>query len=98
MRNHWCALRQQQGSKEVALLATSQLQDNFIISGAFHTVIPRTVMGFSVAAIFTIGLIVLVVIRDQVAQCKTVMGSDEVNRSRGAPAIIGIEIRRPRQP
>lgn len=53
-------------------------------------------MGLAVAAIFTVGIIVLLVIRNQVTQGKPVVGGDEVDGRGWATAVVGIKVRRTR--
>ena len=70
MGEHRDALGEQQGGEEVALLTQPQLPDLGVIGRALDAAVPRPVVALTVGAALAIGLVVLVVVGDQVAQVK----------------------------
>ena len=60
-----------------------------IVGRALGAVVPRSVVRFAVVAVLAVGLVVLVVVRHEVAQREAVVGGDEVDR-RGRPAGVGL--------
>src|SRR5256885_15817524 len=63
---HGHALREEQGSDQVAFLPLAEGADAGVASGAFGAAVPRVVVGGTVAVALAVGLIVLVVVTDQV--------------------------------
>src|SRR4029079_14799595 len=77
VQQHGYALRQQQGRDEVPLLAGAERQDLLVVGGSFHPEVRRGVVGLTVVVVLAVGLVVLVVVRHEVAQREAVMGGDE---------------------
>ncbi len=78
--------RQEQRGEQVAFLLVAQADDRRIISRSFDPAIPAEVRLVTVAVVLAIGLVVLVVVADQVVQRETVMGGDEVDARPRPPA------------
>ena len=58
----------------------------------------RPVVVGAVAVVLAVGLVVLVVVGDQVAQGEAVVGGHEVDRRERQPAVVGVQVARPGQP
>ena len=54
---------------------------------AFFTAVPRAVVALAVVVVLAVGLVVLLVVGDQVAQGEAVVGGDEVDRRVRCPAV-----------
>ena len=65
--------------KEVLDLAVAQRLDAGSSVGPFHAAIPAQVVVGAVAVVLAVGLVVLVVVRDQIVQREPVMAGDEVD-------------------
>src|SRR4051812_27438333 len=89
---HGNSLRKKKCGQEVSLLSGAQRIDACIIRGTFDTAVPAFVIVSSVAVLFAISFVVLVVVTDQVAQSETVMGSNEVAARGGRPAIVRVKV------
>src|SRR5262249_50746761 len=85
-QQHRDALRQQPRGQEAALLPGPQREDGLVLGGAFGTAVPGPVVVGPVPAVLAVGLVVLVVVGDQVGQGEPVVAGDEVNRGDRAPA------------
>ena len=72
-QEHRHALRQQQRREEVALLPRPQLVDRRIVGRPLDAVVPRAVVALAVAVVFAVGLVVLVVVRHEIAQREAVV-------------------------
>src|SRR6185436_13280265 len=95
-QNHRNTLRQQQGSKEIPLLPLAQRADRRIVGRAFDAAVPAAIVGFAVAVVFAVGLVVLFVVADEVVQRESVVRGDEIDACRRAPALE--QVARSRQP
>src|SRR4029077_7160261 len=92
------ALGQQQGGQEVALLPGPQGQDGRVVGGAFDAAVPGPVVVAAVPVVLAVGLVVLVVVGDQVLQGEAVMCGDEVDRGHRAPAVLLVQVAGPGEP
>ena len=54
-------------------------------------------MRFAVVVVLAVGLVVLLVVRDEVTQGEAVVGGDEVDGCHGPPPVVLVQIRRPGQ-
>src|SRR5699024_2698256 len=82
---HRHPLGDHQRGEEVALLASAQAQDVLVVGGAFGAAVPGPVVALPVPVVLTVGLVVLLVVGDQVGEGEPVVGGDEVDRGdRGA--------------
>ena len=61
-QQHGHPLRQQQGGKQVALLALAQRQDGGVVGWPLDAAVPRQVVAVAVAVVFAVGQIVFVVV------------------------------------
>src|SRR5208282_3481324 len=85
---HRDSLRQQQRGQEVALLPGPQREHGLVVGGTFGAAVPGPVVIAAVPAVLAVGLVVLVVVGDQVGQGEAVVAGDEVHRGDGAPAVL----------
>ena len=94
---HRRAVRQEQRRQEVADLAQPQRDDLGVVRRPLDAAVPRAVVVGAVAVVLAVGLVVLGVVRDHVAQREAVVGGDEVDRGeRVAPAVL-VEVGGPGQ-
>ena len=95
---HRHALREQQRREEVPLLARAQRVDRRIVGRPLGPAVPRAVVVGAVLVALAVRLVVLLVVRDEVAQREAVVRGDEVDR-RERPAPVGlVEVGRAAEP
>ena len=88
-KQHRDALREHQRRNEVALLLLAQREDALVLGGTLGAAVPRAVVVVAVAVVLAIGLVVLVVVGNEVLEREAVMGGDEVDARPGpAPALV----------
>ena len=95
---HGHPLGQEQGGQEVALLAAAEGEHVGIVGVALDAAVPRPVVVGAVAVVLAVGLVVLAVVGDQVAQGEPVVGGDEVDRRRRLAGAALVEVARPGEP
>src|SRR5258708_10103056 len=76
---HRDSLREQQRGEQVALLPVPQRDDGLVVGLALDTAVPGPVVALAVGPALPVGLVVLLVVGDQVAQGKAVVGGDEAD-------------------
>ena len=64
-----------------------------VVGWPFYTTIPRVVIVFAVPIPFAIGVIMFLIVIDQIVQGETIVRGDEVNRSVWSPAGGLIKVR-----
>src|SRR5690606_16775891 len=84
---HGHALAEQEGGDEVALLSLAHGDDAGIVGGAFSAAVPALVVVGAVLVVLAVGLVVLLVVADQVLEAETIVGGDEVDAGVGLAAI-----------
>ena len=89
---HRHALGQEQRREEVAHLAVPQREDGGVVGRPFDAAVPRAVVLLAVAVVLAVGLVVLLVVRDQIAQREAVVRGDEVDAGVGAPRGALVEV------
>ena len=89
---HRNALGEQQGRHQVAALTSPQRHDVGVVGGTLDSVVPRAVVRLAVVAVLAVGLVVLVVVRHEVAQGEPVVGGDEVDRRRGSAGVCLVQV------
>ena len=92
VQQHRNALREHQRGDEVALLARAKGVDGRIIRRPLDPEIQRSVVRFAVLVVFAVGVVVLVVVRDQVAQGEAVVRRDEVDRRDRATSGVLVQV------
>ena len=98
VKQHRHTLRQEQRGDEVALLACPDFEHYRIVGFALGSAIPRAVVRLTVVVVFTVGDVVLLVVRHKVTQCESVMGCDEVDGCHRPPTRRLIQFGRSTQP
>src|SRR5262245_16198069 len=96
--DHRYALREQECRQKVPNLTRAQRDDRRIARWSFGAAVPAQVVAFAVAVVLEVGVVVLLVVADQVLQCEPVVRSDEVDarvRTAAAPLIQVIAARDP---
>src|SRR5262245_1288593 len=76
---HRHALRQEQRREEIALLPAAKAVHVRIVGRPFGAAVPRSVVSLAVATVFAVGLVVLLVVRHEVAEREAVVRGDEVD-------------------
>ncbi|MNI78607.1 hypothetical protein D3C73_1349960 [compost metagenome] len=79
-QEHGRTLCKEQRGEQVAHLPIAQVDDLRVLGRPLDTAVPRPVIGVAIAVVFAVGLVVLVVVGNQVVKGKTVMRGDEVDR------------------
>ena len=82
-KNHRHALAQEKRGEEVLDLAQAKAFDCRIVARALHAEIVAQVVVVSVPVILAVGLVVFLIVADQVVERETVVGGDEINRISG---------------
>ena len=89
-QDHRHALREQQGGDEVAGLAAAQCQDLGVSRRPLDAAVPAPVGVGAVTIALAVGLVVLLVVGDEVGQRKAVVAGDEVDRVQRATAVVEV--------
>src|SRR6478752_5534179 len=84
-QQQWYARREQQSRKKRPLLPSAQREHVGIAGWPLSSAVPR-------AVVLCVGLVVLVVVGDQVGQREAVVHGDEVDRRGGSAAFIGVVV------
>ena len=92
--DHGHALADQQGGQEVAALAGAQRHDLGVVGLPLDTAVPRAVVRVAVVVVLAVGLVVLLVVGDEVTQREAVVGRDEVHGRAGAAPVPLVEVGR----
>ena len=96
--DHRHAVGQAERRHQVRGLPPAQRDDLRVVGLALDAVVPRPVVVGAVAVVLAVGLVVLLVVADQVAQGEAVVRGHEVDRGVRRPAVVGVEVGRARQP
>src|SRR6185437_8337663 len=86
--------RQQQGGEQIALLLVAKRRDRRIVGRPLGPAVPAEITVVAVAIALAIGLVVLLVVRDEIGQREAVMGGDEIHARPGPPAAMRKDVRR----
>ncbi len=89
---HRDTLREQQRGQEIALLPAAQRQHPLVVRVALGAAVPGPVVALSVRPVLAVGLVVLFVVGDQVAQGEAIVGSDEVDACPRMPGVGLVEV------
>ena len=90
--------REQQRGQQVAGLPPPQPDDRVGCGVPLDAAVGRAVVVGAVPVVLPVGLVVLVVVGDEVAQREAVVRGDEVDGRDRQPPVLGVEVRRARQP
>src|SRR5687768_3304162 len=91
-KQHGHALRQHQRREKVTLLTGSQCVDVGILRGTFGSAIPRSIVTLSITTVFPVCLVMLFVVRDEVAKRQSIVRRNEVDAGIWAPSRPLIQI------
>src|SRR6188474_2113809 len=89
---HRHALGEKQRREKIAALPIAQHVNLRVIGRSFDTAIPRLIIVVTVAVVVVVQLVVFFVVADQIGQCESVMGCDEVHARVRPPAVMFIKI------
>ena len=89
---------QAQRGQQVRGLLVPQRDDVGVGGLALDAAVPGAVVVGAVAVLLEVGLVVLAVVADQVAQREAVVGGHEVHRGVRRPAVVGVQVGGARQP
>src|SRR6185312_9906632 len=78
--------------QEVAVPAAAQLVDLRVIGAALGAAVPRAVVVGAVLVVLLVGLVVLVLVGDEIRQGETVVGGHEVDRREGVAPLVLVEV------
>ena len=84
--------RQQLQCEEILDLAVAQRLDRRIVGGSLHAAVPAQIVIGTVAVVLAIGLVVLVVVRDQVVEGKAVMAGHEIDALLGFALLVTVNV------
>ena len=87
-QQHRRALRKKQRRQQSPLQRGAQCQHVGVVGGPFDAAIPAQVVLVTVAVVLAIGVIVLVVVADQVVQGKTVVRRQKIDAGVGLPSVV----------
>src|SRR5271165_1869837 len=94
---HRHALREEQGGQKVAHLALAQSAYGLIARRPFDAAIPAQIVVVTVGIVFQIGLIVALVVGDQIGEREAVVRRDEVDSRGGLAGVMTKNIARARK-
>ncbi len=89
-QDHRHALAEHQHGHRVFHLPSAELVDGELTSRPFPTAVPTVVIVGAIAVVLAVGLVVLLVVGDEIVEREAVVAGDEVDRCRRAPACIEI--------
>ena len=98
VQQHRDALAQHQDRQEVLLLPQPQRPDHHVVGRPLDTAVPASVVALAVVAAFAVGLVVLLVVADEIAQGEAVVGGDEVDGRDGFAAGVFVQVGRACEP
>ena len=90
--DHRDAVGQAQRRDQVGGLAVTQREHVRVVGLALDAAVPGPVVVGAVAVALAVGLVVLAVVGDEVAQREAVVGGDEVDRGVRRPAVVEVEV------
>ncbi len=95
---HRDAVGQAQGRDQVGGLPAAQREDRRVVGLALLATVPGPVVVGAVTVALAVGLVVLAVVRHQVAQREPVVGGHEVDRVVRRAPVVGVQVRGAGQP
>ena len=87
---------EQQRAEKVAHRATPREGDHGVVGRTFGAVVPRAVVVAAVAVVLAVGLVVLLLVGDEVGEGEAVVRGDEADRGEGRP--LGEEVTAAHEP
>ena len=89
---HRDALGKKQRCEKIAALPVAQQVDLQVIGRTFDATIPRLIIVVAVVVLVVVQFIVFFVVADQIGQCESIMGCDEVDARIRRSAVMFIKI------
>ena len=90
---HRRAGRQHLQREKVLDLAVAQRLDRRIVGRSFRAAVPAQIVIRTVAIVLAVGLVVLVVVRDQIIESKAVMAGYEIDALLGLAFLVTVNVR-----
>ena len=84
--HHRRTLREQERCEKIAHLPPAESPDFGVVARAFGAAVPRAIVRLAVAVVLAVRLVVLVVVRNQVAKGEAVVSDDEIDACPGLSA------------
>ena len=84
--------------EEVLHLAVAQPLDGRVVGRPFDAAVPAAVVVGAVAVVFAVGLVVLVVVGDEVVEREAVVAGDEVDALLGLALLVAVDLGAADQP
>ena len=89
---HGHPLREQEGRQHVALLPFAQGLDRRVVSLSLDATIPAEVRAVTVAVVFAVREIVLLLVADEVVQRVAVVSRHEIDAGPGSASVVGEDV------
>src|SRR5215510_5531396 len=89
---HRHALGKKEGREKIAPLPVAQRIDLRVVGRTFGAAIPRLIIVVAVAIVVAVQLVVFLVVADQIGQCESIMGCNEVDARVRPPAVMFVHI------
>src|SRR5205814_6082129 len=86
------ALRDEQRSQKIALLAFAQGIYFGVINRPFYSMVPGLVVIITILVVFAVRFIVFVVVANEIKKCKPVVSGDEVDTGVWPAAIVLVKV------
>ncbi len=87
-QQHRRPLRQQQRGQQIAHLPRTQRKDRRIIGVSLHAVVAGEVVRVAVTVVLAVGLVVAIVVADQIVQGESIMRRHQIDAGRRSPAVV----------
>ena len=91
-KEHGNALREEQGGQEIPPLAGAQVVDSGIFRGALRAAVPAVVRVAAVLVSLSVGLVVFLIVANQIGEREAVMAGHKIQARAWAAAIVEVEI------
>src|SRR5215211_3226476 len=92
MRQHRHSLREEERCHQIALGLLAGGDDLGVLARSLHAMVPRHIVIVTIPVVLAVGLVVLLVVADQILEGKPVMGGDEVDAGVGTAAVSLIKV------
>src|SRR5262249_38318896 len=89
---HWNTFGKEKGGEKVTLLLGSKSIDSNVIRRSFYTTVPALVRICSIPIFFTIGLVMFVIVANQISQGEPIVSGNEINTGARPPSALRIKI------
>ena len=91
-QDHRHAQRQQRDGQEVLHLAVAQLLDRRVVGRPFDAAVPTAVVVGAVAVVLAVGLVVLLVVGNEIVEREAVVAGHEVDALLGLALLVAVDL------